>query len=85
MSAMPELLHCAIRASHAGMPNASLDLVAQLKDFMVRPILEQLKSEPDAEVLAVCCGHGCHDADDHGFIPCARAPVCRRCSTRGKK
>jgi len=55
MVAMPELLQSAIMAMEAGpQPGQTVDpatLVAQLKDFMFTPILEQLKAEPDTETL----------------------------------
>ena len=53
MSAMPELLNCSIKATQAGLAGATVELVAQLKDFMFEPILEQLKGEPDTETLGV--------------------------------
>ena len=53
MSAMPELLSCSIKAAEAGMAGAGVELVAQLKDFMLEPILTQLKNEPDTETLGV--------------------------------
>ena len=52
MSAMPELLNCTIKASQGGIAGAT-KLVTQLKDFMLEPILEQLKAEPDTETLHV--------------------------------
>ena len=50
MSAMPELLNCAIAGIEKGVPGADT-LAAQLKDAMIEPILEQLKNEPDTETL----------------------------------
>ena len=65
MSAMPELLNCAIEAANKNIPGASIQLVTELKQFMFEPILEQLKSEPDTETLATlldswneCIAHG---------------------------
>jgi len=51
MCAMPELLQSVILATNAGQPGASPQLVAQLKDFMLPAIVEQLKAEPDTETL----------------------------------
>ena len=53
MAAMPELLNCTIRASALCVQGADMHLVTQLKDFMFQPIVEQLKTEPDTETLAV--------------------------------
>lgn len=52
IGAMPELLNCAILAAQKGVPGASAELIAQLKDFMLEPILQQLKTEPDTETLS---------------------------------
>ncbi|KAL1510219.1 hypothetical protein AB1Y20_006547 [Prymnesium parvum] len=51
MCAMPELLQSTILAMQAGLPGATPQLVLQLKDFMLEPILAQLKAEPDTETL----------------------------------
>ena len=52
MSAMPELLGCAIAAAAKGNQEA-MAMIGQLKEYMVGPILEQLQNEPDTETLAM--------------------------------
>jgi len=52
MMAMPELLDSCILALAKGASGASAALVSQLLCFMLEPILEQLKAEPDVETLA---------------------------------
>jgi hypothetical protein len=51
MMAMPELLQSAILALKAAKPGATPEFVQQLKEFMIVPIIEQLKTEPDVEAL----------------------------------
>lgn len=58
MSAMPELLRCC-KATQARLAGAASEtLVMQLKDFTFEPVLEQLRTEPDTETLAVRAQHG---------------------------
>jgi len=51
--ALPDLLDAAILASQKGNPVATPMYIAELKAFMYKPILEQLKKEPDTETLSV--------------------------------
>ena len=58
MMAMPELLNSCIGAHNKGLPSPKAgvtipQLVGHLKDVMLETILEQLKSEPDIETLAL--------------------------------
>eukprot|EP00967_Tisochrysis_lutea_P141406 scaffold259758_cov33-Tisochrysis_lutea.AAC.3 len=52
MMAMPELLDSCIIALNKGTAGATADLVSQLLNFMLEPIFDQLKAEPDVETLS---------------------------------
>jgi len=52
MLAMPELLDSCIIALNKGTAGATAELVSQLLIFMLDPIFEQLKAEPDVETLS---------------------------------
>jgi hypothetical protein len=52
MLAMPELLDSCIIALSKGTAGATPELVTQLLVFMLDPIFEQLKAEPDVETLS---------------------------------
>lgn len=56
MAAMPELLNSAILAMNSGAAPQGEALISGLKDFMLGPILEQFKVEPDTETLDMLVG-----------------------------
>lgn len=53
MMCMPELLGSCILANTKGAAGATPELISQLMAFMLEPIFEQLKAEPDVETLSV--------------------------------
>uniref|UniRef100_A0A7S3C1U5 TOG domain-containing protein n=1 Tax=Haptolina ericina TaxID=156174 RepID=A0A7S3C1U5_9EUKA len=56
MATMPELLQSATLAMQSGAAPQGEQLIVQLKDFMLNPILEQFKGEPDTETLDMLVG-----------------------------